>query len=57
MLRESEERAMLLFQCFTKKTSVIYDVQSLCELLKKEGLKEQTQETIAHMIHLALKYI
>lgn len=53
---ECEERAMLLFQAFNKKTSIIYDVQSLCELLKKDSLKESTQQVIAHLTHLALKY-
>ena len=35
---DCEERAILLFQTFHRKTSVIYDVQSMCTLLKSEVL-------------------
>ena len=48
---------MLLFQCFHKKTSVLYDIFSLCELLQKQELKSSTKEIIAHLIHLSLSYI
>lgn len=35
-LRASEEKAQLLFSSFAKKTSVIYDIQTLCEFIKKD---------------------
>jgi hypothetical protein len=32
---DSEEKAILLFNAFGKVTSILYDIQSICELLKK----------------------
>ncbi len=58
--RDPEEKAALIFQCFSRKTSVIYDIQSLCEILKKdlsafqeEGAEfdEATLEIVANMIY------
>ena len=47
VLRESEEKALLIFQCFGRKTSVLYDVQSLYEIIKKETSSEIQVEVAA----------
>lgn len=34
---ESEEQAKILAFVFGKKTSVVFDAKSICDLFKKEG--------------------
>eukprot|EP00347_Sterkiella_histriomuscorum_P012679 403367644 len=51
---ECEERAVLLFQTFMRKTSVIYDVQSIVMLLKREDIDENTKIVLANIINIAL---
>jgi hypothetical protein len=41
------ERAGLLFETFSKLTSVVYDIESMVGLLKKEDLEQSTQQTVA----------
>eukprot|EP00347_Sterkiella_histriomuscorum_P011916 403370605 len=54
---ECEERAVLLFQTFMRKTSAIYDVQSIVMLLKREDIDENTKIVLANIINIALNLI
>ena len=57
--RESEEKAAMMFECFGKKTSVLYDVQSLTEILKKDMEEvggEHSIEIAANLIFMGLKF-
>src|SRR4051812_3815245 len=47
---------MLMFTALCKKTSVVFDIQSLCELLKKEE-NEYRQQMITHLICDAMTYM
>ena len=40
--QDCEERAALLFETFHKLTSVIYDIQSMAAILKREDLTAST---------------
>ena len=40
--QDCEERATLLFETFFRLTSVVFDAQSMVELLKREDLDSQT---------------
>src|SRR5947209_4486005 len=52
----TEEKALLLFTSLCRKTSVIFDVQSLCELLKKEE-NEHRAAIISNLIFNAMGYM
>jgi hypothetical protein len=52
---DSEEKALLLFSTYHKKTSVLYDMQSLTCLLKKDDIEEYTKEILAHLMLITLK--
>ncbi|CDW82490.1 UNKNOWN [Stylonychia lemnae] len=53
---EQEERAVLLFQTFQRRTSVMFDVQSMTHLLKKEELEYSTKQVIVNLMKIALLY-
>lgn len=53
---DCEERAVLLFQTFMRKTSVLYDVQSIVGLLKRDDIEEDTKVVLSNLIHIALNY-
>lgn len=55
--QDCEERAVLLFETFNRLTSVLFDLESMVCLLKKEDLDEQTQETVAHLMFTSLIYL
>ncbi len=40
--QDSEERAALLFETFQRLTSVVFDLQSMTQLLHREDLSEST---------------
>lgn len=54
--QDCEERATLLFETFFRITSVVYDVQSMVSLLKREDVDPQTHETVAHLMFIAVVY-
>ena len=54
---ESEERALLIFQTFQRKTSVVYDVQSICTLVRRDDLEPKTLEVLSFMLNLAVSNI
>lgn len=47
---------MLLFQTFQRRTSVLFDVQSMTHLLKKEELEFATKQVIVNLMKIALLY-
>ncbi len=55
--QDCEERAALLFETFMRLTSVIFDLQSMISLLKREDLAASTQETIAHLLFNSLLHL
>lgn len=56
MQSDYEERALLMFQTFHRKTSVMFDVQSMCNIMKKEDTDKGIQHVLANLINTALVY-
>ena len=52
---DSEEKAALLFLTFHKRTSVLYDVQSMRTLLLKDDVEYAAKEVIASLMYLGVK--
>jgi len=52
-----EEKASILIECFGRKTSVVYDVQGIHELLTQEEGEDGVQEKslLAHLFHKSIK--
>ena len=55
--QDSEERAALLFETFQRLTSVVFDLQSMTQLLHREDLSESTLETVAHLLFNSLLHL
>jgi hypothetical protein len=55
--QDCEERASLLFETFSRLTSVVYDFESMVSIMKKEDVEQSTIETVAHMMFISLVYI
>lgn len=51
---DCEERALLIFQTFHRKTSILYDVQSICNLLKKDDIEDEVKVVLAHILNTSL---
>ena len=51
---ESEEQAKILAFVFGKKTSVVFDAKSICDLFKKEGQTEKVKELLANLLFTQL---
>ena len=46
----SQEKARIIASVFGKKTSIVYDSKSICDLFDKDGLKEETKEALANLL-------
>ncbi len=55
--QDSEERAALLFETFQRLTSVVFDLQSLTQLLHREDLSLSTHSTLAHLLFNSLLHL
>ena len=53
----SEEKARILVRVFGRKTSVLYDVKSLSEMLSAENQSDQMREMIAQTIFISMASI
>lgn len=52
-----EEQAKLLVGVFGKLTSVVYDVNSICDLFKKRDQSKETKVVLAHTLSASLTSI
>ena len=51
-MSESEEKAKILAAVFGKKTSVVFDSKSICDLFAKEGQTELFKELLANLLFI-----
>ena len=50
--RHAEEITKVLVGIFGKKTSVIYDTKSICELFQKEGQSDEFKRILANLLYV-----
>ena len=53
-MSESEEKAKILAAVFGKKTSVVFDSKSICDLFAKEGQTELFKEQLANLLFIQM---
>lgn len=51
-MSESEEKAKILGAVFGKKTSVVFDSRSICDLFSKVGQSEAYKEQLANLLFI-----